>query len=86
MNREKYTPELTGRLREDVQGYFDIVGALITSQAADSKTGQIPRRLQMELTSKYSAKSRRSVFQGSHIDDPTMTTIMEAVGLKSAEE
>lgn len=86
MGREKYTPELTGQLREAVQGFFDLVGALITSQAADSKTGQIPRRLQLELTSKYCAKSRRSIFRGSHIDDPTMTSIMEAIGMSSAEK
>lgn len=74
-----YMPALTGQLRDQSQGYFDIVGRLVTGAPKEDKT--IPRRLYVAPVGKWDAKCRRASFSGSHFEDPTMSSILEGLGM-----
>lgn len=82
--RFHYTPYLTGKLSEQVQGFVDIVGWLTVGSATETQTA--PRRLYVESIQgpgipKFDAKNRRSVYGKAWFDNPSMTSIMEGVGL-----
>ena len=79
LKRFHYTPALTGKLKTQVQGYFDIVGYL--SRATPDDKGNAPTRLYIQPIGKFDAKNRRASYKESFFDDPTMSSIMKAVGL-----
>jgi hypothetical protein len=79
MKRFHYGPALTGKLRTQVQGYFDIVGYLAVGAASES--GDAPRRLYIQPVGKWDAKNRRASFKESFFEDPTMGSILKDVGL-----
>lgn len=78
MKRMFYTPSLTGKLRNQVQGFVDIVGYLIVGQVPEGKT-EAPRRMYFQPVGKFDAKCRLANLEGSYFDDPVMQDIWEAV-------
>ncbi len=81
--RMLYTPQMTGQLAKDVQGFMDMVGYLEIVQGTTE--GSLGRRLHIQPTGRFAAKSRFSTYSGSHFDDPTINSILEAVGLSRAQ-
>lgn len=79
LKRFHYAPNLTGKLKTQVQGYFDIVGYLAVGSATEDK--EASRRLYVQPVGKWDAKNRKSAFKGSYFDDPIMKSILEQVGL-----
>lgn len=85
----RYSPQMTGKLSSQIQGFMDMVGYLIigTPKEEETKDGgvisTIPRRLfvQPGPSGKYNAKCRFPKFKGAYFDDPTMSMILDAVGL-----
>ena len=75
LRRFHYTPYLTGQLKSQVQGYFDIVGYL---QAGEKKP-DVPaeRRLFVQPDGKFDAKCRRASFEESYLSNPTMGSILQ---------
>lgn len=80
MKRFHYGPALTGQLARQAQGMVDIVGSLRAAEAPD-ETGKQPRRLYVQPMDRYDAKNRRASYKEAFFDDPTMGSIMRAVGL-----
>lgn len=85
-----YMPYLTGQLAREVQGFVDTVGYMVAgSPGADGSPA--PRKLFVQPIvvtneARFDAKNRRASFTGSFIDNPTMQTVMEHMGLiKKAE-
>ncbi len=79
MKRFHYSPALTGKLRTQVQGYFDIVGYLAAGASTEDK--EAPRRLYVQPVGKWDAKNRRASYTASFFEDPTMGSILKDVGL-----
>jgi hypothetical protein len=79
LKRFHYGPQMTGKLAGQIQGAVDIVGYL--RSGVPDETGKAPRRLFVEPVERFDAKNRRASFTGSHFDDPSMTSIMRAIGL-----
>lgn len=79
LKRFHYFPTLTGKLRSQIQGYFDIVGYLMSGQAAEGQ--EAPRRLYVQPVGKWDAKNRRAGFKDPFFQDPTMGNILKKVGL-----
>lgn len=69
-----YQPSLTGKLSKQVQGFMDIVGFLVVVEDNN-------RRMFVQPSAKYDAKNRLSRFKGTHFDNPTVLSILQAVGL-----
>jgi energy-coupling factor transporter ATP-binding protein EcfA2 len=84
--RKYWQPAVTGQLARQVQGFVDIVGYLVSGaiQEIEGSEGdvQAPRRMYLQPTPKFAAKNRKASFKKPHIDDPTMSSIVEALGLK----
>jgi len=79
LKRMHYGPQMTGKLAMQVQGFMDVVGLLKTGTI--DETGQAPRRLYVQPVERFDAKNRRAAFKGTHLDNPTMTTVFQAFGL-----
>lgn len=77
LRKRYYSPALTGQLKTQVPGFFDIVGYLDSAKVGDS----IERRMYVKPVGNFEAKNRRSVFQGDFFKDPYMVDIMKGVGL-----
>lgn len=77
--RSTWSPALTGKLSNQVQGFMDVVGYLITLDRDDK--GNVPRRLWVQPAGRFAAKCRFSKFKGTHFDNPTIKSILDAVGL-----
>lgn len=74
-----YGPAMTGKLSSQVQGFVDMVGYLVMGS---SEGGEQPiRRLYVQPGARYAAKCRFSRFKGQYIENPSMKTIFEAIGL-----
>jgi hypothetical protein len=77
--RRYYSPALTGQLRTQVPGFFDMVGYMTTE-----KVGEVlERRMYVKPTGStiFTAKNRRPYFKADYFKDPTMTDIMKGIGL-----
>lgn len=74
-----FSPAMTGKLSNQVQGFMDLVGYLVLGTVDDK--GKIPRRLYVQPVGRFNAKCRFTKFKGSHFDNPTMKTILSTVGL-----
>lgn len=84
----RYSPQMTGKLSSQIQGFMDMVGYLVIGNPVEEETKEgvisiIPRRLfvQPGPSGKYNAKCRFPKFKGAYFDDPTMEMILDAVGL-----
>lgn len=77
--RRFYSPALTGQLRTQVPGFFDMVGYMTTE-----KVGEVhERRMYVKPVGNqlFTAKNRRPMFKADYFKDPTMTDIMKGIGL-----
>lgn len=73
-----FMPDLTGKLAGQVQGFLDIVGYLVIGQNEQGKT---VRQLNVQPSSRWSAKCRLSNFKKASWQDPTMEQILKDTGL-----
>ena len=73
-----YQPALTGKLAKQVQGFMDVVGFLHVT-AGENNTRL--HRMLAHPTPRVDAKCRFSNFKAPHWDDPTMSSILQSVGL-----
>jgi len=78
--RMHYSPALTGQLKDQVQGFVDIVGYLAIGEPTD--TNPAPRRLWVQPVNKSDAKNRWAGYKEAYFEDPTMLSILKAVGLE----
>lgn len=83
-----YSPGLTGQLKDQVQGFVDIVGYM-QSGNSEPKPGQqadnkIIRRLAIQPTRGFDAKNRIASFKQPYFTDPMMQDIMDAFNRKRA--
>lgn len=78
--KQKYMPELTGKLSTKVQGFMDMVGYL--TRVADD-AGKVHRVLYVDpgVSNRFDAKHRYARFKGDKFIDPTIGTILQEVGL-----
>jgi len=89
LNTRKYMPMMTGKLASEVQGFVDLVGHYVS---ADQKIDEadigeevpdfdIPRRMYIQPGPRYAAKSRFSQYKKAYMDNPSMLSIVQNVGL-----
>jgi len=71
-----WVPSLLGKLANQVQGYFDIVGYLSVGKPKDDKPQDIPRTLYIQPIGRFAAKNRLANFKDPYIPQPTMRKIM----------
>ena len=67
-----YNPLLPGKLANEVQGFFDVVGYMI---AAPTEGGEMLRRLWLEPGQTFKAKNRFKDFTDRYIDNPSMADL-----------
>jgi AAA domain len=79
LKRFHYGPRMTGQLSSQIQGFTDVVGYLRAGTPDDQ--GHQPRRLFVQPIERFDAKNRRASFRDSHLEDPTMASLMTAFGL-----
>lgn len=72
--RFHYAPLLPGKLANEVQGFFDVVGYMV---AAPTEGGDMHRRLWLEPGQTFRAKNRFRGFTDRYIDEPTMAEIIK---------
>ena len=78
----QYSPSMTGKLSRQIQGFMDVVGYYVATPSEDGKC--MTRRLWVQpVDRRFSAKCRFSQFKGTHFDNPTIPSILEAVGMRS---
>lgn len=77
--RRYYSPQLTGQLRTQIPGFFDMVGYMTTEKVGDN----LERRMYVKPvgSTNFTAKNRRPLFKGDYFKDPTMSDIMKGIGL-----
>ena len=83
MKKYHYSPQLTGKLATQIQGFVDIVGWL-TVGAATNENPEAPRRLYVQPIGggpRFDAKNRKSVYKEAFFDNPSMMTIMKGTKL-----
>lgn len=78
MKRMFYSPSLTGKLRNQVQGFVDLVGYLKVGDLPEGKT-EAPRRMYFQPVGKFDAKCRLANLEGSYFENPFMKDIWKAV-------
>lgn len=72
--RYHYKPLLPGKLANEVQAFFDVVGYLI---AAPTEGGDMHRRLWLEPGQTFQAKNRFRNFDGRYLDNPSMADLVK---------
>lgn len=70
--RFHHHPLLPGKLANEAQGFFDVVGYLV---AAPTEGGGMHRRLWLEPGQTFKAKNRFADFKDRFVDDPTMANL-----------
>jgi hypothetical protein len=77
-----YGPKMTGALRTEIQGPFDVVGWLVPAAASGTDSSAVPRRLfvQPQTAPKADAKCRLASYRQPFFDNPVMETIMTETG------
>lgn len=78
LKRMMYSPALTGKLGKQVQGMVDIVGYLMVGTPKEGEK-EAPRRLMLQPSNRFDAKSRMSNFKESFIDSPSMQKVWDGV-------
>ncbi len=76
-----YHPAMTGQLADKVQGFMDMVGYYALT--GTSEDGSAHRRLYVAPTGRFKAKCRISSFKSAQFDNPTMSAIVDAIGLSN---
>lgn len=80
MQKMHFMPNLTGKLSNVVQGFFDVVGFLDTGSATEDKDA--PRRLWLQpVGGRFDAKTRLAGYKKSFLDNPTMSSLYQAAQL-----
>lgn len=77
LRKKHYMPQLTGQLRTQVPGFFDIVGYLTFTKEGEN----ITRKLMVQPIGPFVAKNRRPIFKPDHFKNPTMLDIMKGTML-----
>lgn len=77
IKKRYYSPALTGQLKTQIPGFFDIVGYMEISQSGD----KTERKLWINPVKNFEAKNRRSVYRKDYFDDPYMIDIMKGTAL-----
>jgi len=70
--RFHYAPLLPGKLGNEIRGFFDVVGYLVS---APTEGGEILRRLWLEPGQTFTAKNRFKDFDALYIDSPSMAEL-----------
>jgi phage nucleotide-binding protein len=70
----KYFPGFAGKLATEIPGFMDIVGYLY----AESKTGTVQRKMQVQGTRRIQAKDRTSRL-GAVVTDPTIPMLWDMI-------
>jgi len=78
LKRMHYTPALTGKLSNQVQGFVDIVGHLQVGKIAEGQS-EAKRRLYIQPVGNFDAKFRKASYKSTYFDDPTMKSIMQVI-------
>jgi hypothetical protein len=78
LKKRYYSPKFTGQLRDQIPGFFDIVGYMMIEPKQD---GTVDRQLMVKPIGRFEAKNRRSVYKENSFKDPTMRDIMTGVKL-----
>lgn len=79
--RYNYKPLLPGKLANEVQGFFDVVGYYV---AAPQEGGDMMRRLWLEPGTTFNAKNRFRDFNHRYIDYPDMAKLAQYTLAKEA--
>lgn len=74
-----WQPALTGKLAKQVQGFMDVVGFMAMVNGGEG-VGEV-RRMFVQPGSNYDAKCRFSNYKERYFDNPTIHSILAAVGL-----
>lgn len=86
-SRFHYAPLMTGKLASQVQGFVDVVGRIVVSQAPN-ESGVYPRRIYIQPNTdgmRFDAKNRRSSYKKAFFDDPVMADVLKDLGLWKPE-
>lgn len=78
-----YTPQLTGKLASQVQGFVDLVGWITVGAPTEGRV-EAPRRVFVQPISggpKFDAKNRLPAYQEAFFDNPSMADIVYKTGL-----
>lgn len=78
MKRFHYSPSMTGKLKDQIQGFVDIVGYLTVGNVPDGQK-EAPRRLYVQPVGKFDAKNRKASFKESYFDNPTMSNVWKGI-------
>lgn len=70
--RFHYYPLLPGKLANEVQGFFDVVGYLVSGS---TEGGEMHRRLWLEPGETFKAKNRFVDFKDRYLDNPQMADL-----------
>ena len=74
-----YQPALTGKLAKQIQGFMDVVGFMAVVNGGEN-VGEV-RRMFVQPGPNYDAKNRFSNYKERYFDNPTIMSILKAVGL-----
>lgn len=80
LKRKFFAPNMTGKLANQIQGFMDVVGYMVTGKVAEGSV-EAPRRLWVQPVGNFMAKNRRSMYREAYFNDPTMGTMMKGLGL-----
>lgn len=82
IKRMHFGPSMSGKLSNQVQGFMDVVGRLVTVVSPDANAEANPRRLyvQPQTGPAADAKCRFAAYKKPFFENPTMTDIMKACG------
>ncbi len=80
--RFNFSPQMTGKLAGQVQGFMDMVGYYVVGAASEDE--KLNRRLYVQPVGRFAAKCRFSSYKGNYFDNPTIGKILKEVGLASA--
>lgn len=80
LKKMHFTPNLTGKLSSQVQGFMDVVAYLTVGAPMEGQV-EAPRRLYIQPVGKFDAKNRKSSFKEAFFDNPTMDQIMREFDL-----
>lgn len=72
--RFHYNILLPGKLANEVQGFFDVVGYMVS---APTEGGDTHRRLWLEPGQTFKAKNRFREFEGRYLDNPAMADLVK---------
>lgn len=72
-----YQPTLTGQLRTQVLGFFDVVGYMYYKQGGDKDE----RKMYVKPVGPFEAKNRRASYDKDFFDDPYLIDIMRGTKL-----